>query len=71
MNTITWKNAAGLVTVAPVIDGEAKLNTVHGPYYAPVRVVVTGRILTRTPAGTLGTRCSIDFGDAVVNVWTA
>ena len=69
MSSITWKNTAGLVTTAAIVDGEAVLYTVHGVYYAPVTVTVTGRALTQTPAGALGTRCSIAFEDATVGGW--
>lgn len=69
MSSITWKNTAGLVTTAAIVDGEAVLHTSNGLYYAPVKVTITGRTLTQTPAGTLGTRCSIAFEDSTVSGW--
>lgn len=46
-------------------NNEAVMETSSGRYYAPVTVRATGRTLTRSCFGSLGTRAMVTFEDGV------
>ena len=71
MTRIHWTTPAGLINTALVANGEAAMHTTNGMYYAPVKVEITGRTLTRTCAGNLGTKARIAFEDATVSGWVS
>lgn len=71
MTRIHWTTPSGLITTANLVDGDAAIHTGNGIYYARVSINVTGRTLTRTCAGNLGTKAQITFEDATVSGWVS